>query len=68
MLRVIMVDLVFINAGVIPRSVRLEVPAGAVLHFMAWYGAYFAGDRYSVVPTGRNVPMDASTAKLKKSD
>lgn len=50
--------LVFSNADATPKNVALEVSVSAVPHIMAWYGAYFAGDRYTVTLDGRNVPMD----------
>ena len=50
--------LIFNNADAKPRSVVLQVAPDAVPHIMAWYGAYFAGDRYKVTVDGRNVRMD----------
>ena len=50
--------LVFNNADATPKSVVLDVSVSAVPHIMAWYGVYFAGDRYTVTLDGRNVPMD----------
>ena len=52
--------LVFMNADATPKNVALEVSAAAAPHIMAWYGAYFAGDRYTVAIDGRNVPMDVN--------
>lgn len=52
--------LVFMNADATPKNVRLELAAEAVPHVMAWYGAYFAGDRYTVALDGRNVSMDCN--------
>ena len=50
--------LVFSNADAIPKNERLVVRRDAVPSIMAWYGAYHAGDRYSVTVDGRNMPMD----------
>ena len=50
--------LVFSNADTTPKSVVLDVRASDVPRIMAWYGAYHAGDRYTVTLDGRNVPMD----------
>lgn len=50
--------LTFMNADAIPKNVTVEVAEEAVPHVMAWYGAYCAGDRYTVALDGRNVPMD----------
>lgn len=53
-----MVRLVFNNADATPKTVSLDVGYDAVAHVMAWYGAYYAGDRYTATVDGRNVPMD----------
>lgn len=50
--------LIFNNADAKPRSIVIECTAASVAHIMAWYGAYFAGDRYTVTLDGRNVPID----------
>ena len=50
--------LVFINADAIPKNVFVECTHASVPYIMAWYGAYFAGDRYTVAYNGRNIPMD----------
>lgn len=52
------VTLVFNNADAKPRSAVMRVAEDAVPHIMAWYGAYYAGDRYTVTRDGRNVHMD----------
>ena len=56
--------LVFNNAETRPRSVVLHVAAEAVPPIMAWYGAYHAGDRYTVTLDGRNIPMDMNGEPL----
>ena len=60
-----MVSLVFMNADATPKTVKLELDVSAVPHVMAWYGAYFAGDRYTVALDGRNVPMDHNGETIK---
>ena len=52
------VKLVFSNADATPKTTVLHLRRDAVPHVMAWYGAYFAGDRYTVTMDGRNVRMD----------
>lgn len=52
------VRLVFSNADATPKNVALDVALDAVPHIMDWYGAFFAGDRYTVTVDGRNVAMD----------
>lgn len=50
--------LVFSNADATPKNVCVVLSRESIPHVMAWYGAYFAGDRYTVTLDGRNVPMD----------
>ena len=52
--------LVFMNADSKPKNVALDLAMEAVPHVMAWYGAYFAGDRYTVALDGRNVHIDGN--------
>ena len=52
------VTLVFNNADATPKSQVLRVRRDSVARIMAWYGAYYAGDRYTVTVDGRNVRMD----------
>lgn len=53
-----MIRLVFNNADATPKTQVIECSPDSVAQIMAWYGAYFAGDRYTVALNGRNVPMD----------
>jgi len=50
--------LVFSNADATPKNQKLVVHRDAVSIIMAWYGGYYAGDRYTVTVDGRNMPMD----------
>jgi hypothetical protein len=50
--------LVFINADATPKNTTINCCEVSVPKIMAWYGSYFAGDRYTVAFNGRNVPMD----------
>jgi hypothetical protein len=52
-----MVRLVFSNADAKPHNVALDLSLESVPPVMAWYGAYHAGDRYTVTLDGRNVPL-----------
>lgn len=58
------VRLVFMNADATPKNVAVEVSRASVPHIMAWYGAYFAGDRYTVAIDGRNIQMDQNGEPL----
>ena len=53
-----MQTVVFNNADAKPRSVVIRADQASILHIMAWYGAYFAGDRYTVTIDGRKAKMD----------
>lgn len=50
--------LVFNNADATPKTVKIMCDEESVPHIMAWYGAYFHGDRYTVAYDGRNISMD----------
>ena len=52
------VKLVFTNADATPKTTTITLADDCVSNVMAWYGAYFAGDRYTVTKDGSNVPMD----------
>lgn len=41
-------ELKFTNSDATPKTVILKVETEAVEPIMAWYGAYHAGDRYTV--------------------
>jgi hypothetical protein len=52
------VRLVFNNADATPKTEVLNVSKDCVARIMEWYGAFCAGDRYTVTMDGRNVRMD----------
>lgn len=58
------VTLVFNNADATPKSTVLRIHRDSVAPVMDWYGAFYAGDRYTVTVGGRNVPMDQNGGKL----
>lgn len=53
-----MAKLVFVNIDATPKTVSLNVGKKSVEPIMAWYGAYFAGDRYTVFVDGEKVRKD----------
>ena len=53
-----MEKLIFNNADATPKTEVVECSAESVHKIMAWYGAYHAGDRYTVTLNGKNVAMD----------
>jgi len=50
-------NLVFMNADAVPKNVSIRCASQNVAVIMDWYGAFYAGDRYTVAFNGRNVPM-----------
>ena len=52
------VTLVFSNADATAKNTRIICDQQSIAPIMAWYGAYHAGDRYTVALDGRNIRMD----------
>jgi hypothetical protein len=50
--------LLFTNKDAKPKRTLLLVDEASVAPIMAWYGAYFAGDRYKVHVDGKRVEKD----------
>lgn len=50
--------LTFTNSDATPKTVSFHVSDDGIPHVMAWYGAYFAGDRYYVAVDGERVQKD----------
>ena len=59
------VRLVFNNADATPTSSVLDVAEENVSEIMDWYGAYFAGDRYTATVDGKNIQMDINGGMIK---
>lgn len=53
-----MITLTFTNKDAVPQKITLRVSEGSIPYIMAWYGAYYAGDDYTVAKNGRVIPMD----------
>lgn len=51
-------ELKFVNSDATPKLAIVHVSASSIAPVMAWYGAYFAGDRYAVFVDGRKVQKD----------
>lgn len=51
-------ELLFVNKDAKPKRTLLRVDTAAIAPIMAWYGAYYAGDRYKVSVDGSRVGMD----------
>jgi len=50
--------LVFSNADATPKTVLIECSKESIESIVGWYGAYCAGDRYTVTVDGRNIHLD----------
>lgn len=61
-----MVELKFTNSDARPKIVTLHVSEDSICHVMAWYGAYFSGDRYYVTADGRRVSKDRNGDMVEK--
>lgn len=53
-----METLVFNNADATPKTEIVKCDGLSVRKIMMWYGAFHAGDRYTVTLNGRNVAID----------
>lgn len=51
-------ELHFINSDATPKTTIIRCGTASVPDIMAWYGAYFAGDRYRVELDGEKVKKD----------
>jgi len=52
------VELKFVNSDARPKECILTVGKESIPDIMAWYGAYFAGDRYAVFADGVKLEKD----------
>lgn len=50
--------LMFYNVDATPHEMKLRVGSSAIAPIMAWYGAYYAGDRYNVFVNDKPVNKD----------
>lgn len=53
-----MIMLEFVNSDARPKKTTIHCDCRSVSPIMAWYGAYYAGDRYSVYVGGEKVRKD----------
>ena len=51
-------ELKFINSDARPKECVVHVSKASIAPVMAWYGAYFSGDRYAVFVDGIKVQKD----------
>lgn len=53
-----MTELKFVNSDARPKTQIIHCDSASILKIMAWYSAYFAGDRYAVFVAGVKVNKD----------
>lgn len=56
------VTLAFSNADAKPPNTVIKLDRKSVRNVMEWYGAFYAGDRYTATLDGQNIPMDRNGA------
>lgn len=52
------VELKFFNYDATPNETKIYVQNESIKPILAWYGAYYAGDRYNVFKDGKRVEID----------
>jgi len=53
-----MIELKFVNSDAKPKVATIRCDTMSMPLIMAWYGAYYAGDRYAVYADGEKLPKD----------
>lgn len=53
-----LIELKFVNSDARPKTTVLHVAPSSIALIMAWYGAYYAGDRYAVFADGEKLSKD----------
>ena len=57
-----MIELKFTNSDATPKVQIIQCSEASIAPIMDWYGAFFAGDRYTVHVNGAKVAMDQNGA------
>ncbi len=53
-----MIELKFVNSDATPKTAIIRCDTGSIAQIMAWYGAYYARDRYAVYADGQKLAKD----------
>ena len=53
-----MIELKFVNSDAKPKTAVIRCDTVSMGQVMAWYGAYYAGDRYAVYADGEKLVKD----------
>lgn len=57
-----MVELQFVNSDARPKATAIRCDTASIAPIMAWYGAFYAGDRYAVYADGEKLAKDRNGA------
>jgi len=57
-------ELMFVNSDATPKVSAVHVSLASVPAIMAWYGGYYAGDRYTVSLDGKRIEKDRNGEML----
>jgi hypothetical protein len=52
------IELRFVNSDARPKEAIVHCDNESIAQIMAWYGAYYAGDRYAVYADGEKLAKD----------
>ena len=60
-----MIELKFVNSDARPKNSTIRCNTASIAQIMAWYGAYYAGDRYAVYADGEKLAKDQNGELLQ---
>ncbi len=58
------VEIMFFNYDATPREAKFLISRDGIDLVRAWYGAYYAGDRYNVFVNGKRVEKDQNGERV----
>ncbi|MEG3086208.1 hypothetical protein [Sphingomonas sp. PB4P5] len=59
-----MIELKFVNSDARPKVATVHCAADSIAPIMAWYGAFYAGDRYAVFADDHKLAKDQNGGLL----
>lgn len=62
-----MIELKFVNSDARPKVTTVRCDTASIASIMAWYGAFFAGDRYAVYADDLKLPKDQNGELVSSS-
>lgn len=63
-----MIELKFVNSDARPKAATVRCDTASIGPIMAWYGAYYAGDRYAVYADGEKLAKDLNGGLVEVGD